>query len=50
MRALALLHSEGEIARDRPVQEIEEMVKKIGTEVERRLGNGEDIGTLITEV
>ncbi len=50
MRALALLHSEGEIARDRPVQEIEEMVKKIGTEVERRLGNGENVGTLITEV
>ncbi|KAA1473210.1 hypothetical protein DENSPDRAFT_839658 [Dentipellis sp. KUC8613] len=50
IRALALLQREGAIARDRPVQEIEEMVKKIGMEVELRLGNGEDVATLITEV
>ncbi|KAL1762833.1 hypothetical protein FB107DRAFT_285264 [Schizophyllum commune] len=50
IRALALLQREGAIVRDGPVEEIEEMVKKIGMEVESRLGNGEDVGTLITEV
>ncbi|KAI4523400.1 hypothetical protein K525DRAFT_196472 [Schizophyllum commune Loenen D] len=50
IRALALLQREGAIVRDEPVEEVEEMVKKIGMEVESRLGNGEDVGTLITEV
>ncbi|KAL1667089.1 hypothetical protein GGF50DRAFT_49389 [Schizophyllum commune] len=50
IRALALLQREGAIVRDAPVEEVEEMVKKIGMEVESRLGNGEDVGTLITEV
>ncbi|KAI0776025.1 hypothetical protein BD413DRAFT_258812 [Trametes elegans] len=50
MRALALLQSEGEIMRDSSVQEIEDKVKEIGMGVEQRLGNGEDVGTLITEV
>ncbi|TRM62930.1 hypothetical protein BD626DRAFT_569505 [Schizophyllum amplum] len=49
IRALALLQKEGVVVRECPVEEIEEAVKKIGTEVERRLGEGEDIGTLITE-
>ncbi|KAI5895283.1 uncharacterized protein SCHCODRAFT_02618988 [Schizophyllum commune H4-8] len=50
IRALTLLQREGAIVRDRPVEEVEEMVKKIGMEVERRLGNGENVGTCITEV
>ncbi|TFY82197.1 hypothetical protein EWM64_g1808 [Hericium alpestre] len=50
MRALALLQREGAIVREKSVEEIEKMIKKIGTEVERRLGEGEYVGTLITEV
>ncbi|KAL1723084.1 hypothetical protein EV715DRAFT_191357 [Schizophyllum commune] len=50
IRALALLQREGAMVRDGPVEEVEEMVKRIGMEVESRLGNGEDVGTLITAV
>ena len=50
MRALALLQKEGVINREGPVGDIEEIVKQIGLEVERRLGEGEDVDTVLTEV
>ncbi|KAI0329311.1 hypothetical protein GY45DRAFT_884381 [Cubamyces sp. BRFM 1775] len=50
MRALALLHKERVIVREDPVAGIEEAVKQIGLDVERRLGEGEDVETVLTEV
>lgn len=50
MRALALLQEDGIIQRDTPVSDIEDMVKSIGEEVERRLADGEDLGTQMRDV
>ncbi|THU91871.1 hypothetical protein K435DRAFT_840831 [Dendrothele bispora CBS 962.96] len=50
MRALATLQGASLLVRVDPISSIEEKVKEIGTIVEERLGNGEDVGTLITEV
>lgn len=50
MRALALLQRDGIIQRSTPVAEIEDMVKAIGTDVERRLGEGEDVDTRVVHV
>ncbi|KAH9830807.1 uncharacterized protein C8Q71DRAFT_716279 [Rhodofomes roseus] len=50
MRALGLLQEDGVIRRDTPVSNIEGAVKEIGTEVEKRLGEGEDLDTQIRTV
>ncbi|THU76227.1 hypothetical protein K435DRAFT_899327 [Dendrothele bispora CBS 962.96] len=50
MRALAALQGAGLLVRVDPISGIEEKVREIGTIVEERLGNGEDVGTFITEV
>ncbi|KAI9061422.1 hypothetical protein FKP32DRAFT_1594500 [Trametes sanguinea] len=52
LRALAVLQREGLILREDAVVGVEETVKQIGNDVERRLGSGEgeDVETVLTEV
>ena len=50
IRALTLLQEDGVIRRNTPVSDIEDKIKSIGEEVERRLANGEDLGTQLRDV
>ena len=50
IRALTLLQEDGVIQRDTPVSDVENKIKSIGEEVERRLANGEDLGTQLRDV